>query len=304
LQKKSQRGSRRAKYLGWSAATTSYSIPIFCTGHLADRAFQIPTRFTPIRKFRPCSANTKISATTFSNAERRIQSTLRCAEFIQQITDFHSMVEVQYHGFSFEKWVRDTLFQGYTGNYMQKWDIPPDINFHRRIPEELRNLPVSVKAAKYGSPIALGDVLRQRSIDTPFVMIVGFWRQRTSSQKWFEEIGVAHFTVESWNALWGSLSLDAIQKIDTQIKSLALPYQTARTQAQNWKQQYANNSNSQIVINPKIDSKRQRRIQCSMPFDVFWRFAGRKPSPHDAPLLYGFPFKNPVISGSRSFNQE
>jgi hypothetical protein len=214
------------------------------------------------------------------------------------------MVEVQHHGFSFEKWVRETLFQSYEGTYMQKWDIPPEFNSHIGIPKKFQNLPVSVKSAKYGAPVGLGDVLRQRSIDESFLIIAGFWRQRTSSQKWFEEIGVAHFTAESWTALWGSLELDAIQVIDKEIKNLALPYQTARIKAQAWKRQFADNSNSQIVINPKIDSKRQRRIQCSLPFEVFWEFVGRKPNPKDAPSLYGHPFENPIISGSRSFNRD
>ena len=63
------------------------------------------------------------------------------------------MVEVQRHGFSFEKWVRDSLFGEYEGNYMQKWDIPPDRNQHELIPSDFWNIPVSVKTAKYGSEI-------------------------------------------------------------------------------------------------------------------------------------------------------
>jgi hypothetical protein len=33
------------------------------------------------------------------------------------------MVEVQAHGFGFEKWVRSRFFSDYEGNYMQKWDV-------------------------------------------------------------------------------------------------------------------------------------------------------------------------------------
>ena len=70
------------------------------------------------------------------------------------------MVEVQAHGFSFEKWVRDHFFSGYLGTYMQKWDVPPDRNNHASVPAQFHNLPVSIKTAKLGSPIGLGDVLR------------------------------------------------------------------------------------------------------------------------------------------------
>jgi len=214
------------------------------------------------------------------------------------------MVEVQYHGFTFEKWVRDTFFDNYEGNYMQKWDIPPDKNTQLCIPYDYRNIPVSVKTAKYGSPIGLGDVRRQRSINVPFLMIVGFWKQRTHSEKWFEEIGVALFTVPVWDVLWGALTIEEISEIDSRIKDSTLPYTMARQAAQAWKSNRVSNAGGEIVINPKIDSKSQRRIQCSIPFSSFWRVAGRVPLPTDSPSLFGVTFENPVISGSRTFNRD
>ena len=214
------------------------------------------------------------------------------------------MVEVQSHGFTFEKWVREALFEGYTGNYMQKWDIPPELNRHELIPPDFRNIPVSVKTAKYGSPIALGDVLRPRSIDEPFLMIAGFWKQRSPSEKWFEDIGWVKFNPDDWNTLWGSLSLSQITEIDRVVKNLGTHYSIVRTLAQEWKTLVASNSGRRIVVNPKIDSKKQRRIQCSLPFHVFWEAVGRQAETHDSPLLFGLPFENPVISSSRSFNQD
>jgi len=214
------------------------------------------------------------------------------------------MVEVQYHGFTFEKWVRDTFFDEYEGSYIQNWDIPPEKNTQECIPSEYRNLPVSVKTAKYGSPIGLGDVRRQRGINVPFLMIVGFWKQKTPSEKWFEEIGVALLTTSTWSGLWGALSFDEIAEIDSQIKDLSLHYGTARQTAKEWKSKCVGSSGAEIVINPKIDSKKQRRIQCSIPFNTFWRIAGRVPVPTKSPSLFGVSFENPVISGSRSFNQD
>jgi len=213
------------------------------------------------------------------------------------------MVEVQSHGFSFEKWVRDKLFEEYSGNYMQEWDVPSEHNRHKMIPEDLRGIPVSVKTAKYGSPIGLGDVLRQRSIDEPFLMIVGFWRQRSQSEKWFEDIGWAKFTPAVWSSLWGSLSLLQINEIDRIVKELDCHYSVVRKRAQEWKKTVALTSGSQIVINPKIDSKKQRRIQCSIPFRVFWDTVGREAQRSDSPTLFDLPFENPIISSSRTFNQ-
>jgi len=213
------------------------------------------------------------------------------------------MVEVQKHGFSFEEWVRNTFFDSYEGTYMQKWDIPPDYNKHQLIPECLRKVPVSVKTAKYGSPIGLGDIIRQRTIDHSFVMIVGFWKQKTPKEKWFEEIEAVLFTPQVWNGLWGSLKVEDIRPTDTLIKNQNVDYPEARKIAKSWKQSQVEPAGSTIVVNPKIDSKKQRRIQCSLPFHAFWNCAGRAPQPNDSASLFGVKFPNPVISGARVFNR-
>ncbi|MBI2497204.1 MAG: hypothetical protein HYV75_04545 [Opitutae bacterium] len=212
------------------------------------------------------------------------------------------MVEVQFHGFTFEKWVRDTIFGGYQGDYMQRWDVPPEANICEIIPAKQRGLPVSIKSAKYGSPIGLGDILRQRQIDRPFLMIVGFWCQRVPSEKWFEEIDVAHFSEKTWSTLWGGLTVENLRQIDAVVKNLSEHYSLVRKQAQTWKRTTAEVATSRIVVNPKIDSKSQRRIQCSLPFDEFWRQVGRVPVQQAHPKLFGRDFPNPIRSSSRTFN--
>ncbi len=211
------------------------------------------------------------------------------------------MAEVQIHGFTFEKWVCETFFDGHTGSYMRKWDVAPEANYGPAIPVPCRGLPVSIKTAKYGSPIGLGDILRQRQIDVPFLMIVGFWRQRTLSEKWIEDIGVAEFSLEKWSDLWGRLSLDHLRSVDLVVKNMDSHYSEVRRQAREWKKTTPEVSSSSFVVNPKIDSKSQRRIQCSLPSSVFWTAVGRAPQRLDAPELWGVPFPNPMSSSARSF---
>jgi hypothetical protein len=211
------------------------------------------------------------------------------------------MVEVQAHGFSFEKWVCDHFFSGYQGTYMQKWDVPPDRNVEVSVPAKFHKLPVSIKTAKLGSPIGLGDVLRQRQIDHGFLMIVGFWEQRTAAEKWIADIGFAAFDPTVWEKLWGQLTLDEIASIDQVVKNPNEHYSIVRAKAQQWKRKPAVQS-STLVINPKIDSKKQRRIQCSLPYPTFWNFAGRSPAPEDCPELWGHVFPNPIQSSARTFH--
>ena len=185
---------------------------------------------------------------------------------------------------------------------MQKWDIPAWQSKKEEVPTEWRSFPVSIKTAKWGSSIGLGDAIRQRNINESFVMITGFWRQRTPQEKWFEEIGVVKFHPEFWNSLWGAISLATLRELDSKIKDLSLHYSDARKVAKQWKSQLVK-SGSKIVINPKIDSKKQRRIQCSLPFPIFWEAAGRKPAKHDSPILFGKNFPNPVRSRPRRFSK-
>lgn len=211
------------------------------------------------------------------------------------------MVEVQSHGFKFETWVRDNFFSGYEGDYMQKWDVPPEENISKNIPEKYQNIAVSIKASKIGSPIGLGDIFRQREINQDFLMIAGFWTQRRKNEKWFVEIGISKFLQSEWDSLWGELSIEEIKKIDTVIKNRSYHYSTVRKKAQEWKRN-AFVQSSTIVVNPKIDTRGQRRIQCSLPYKVFWRFVGRNPIEKDYPKLWGSSFPNPVFSKSRTFN--
>ncbi len=213
------------------------------------------------------------------------------------------MVEVQNHGLQFEEWVKDTFFGGYSGGYTQKWDIPAERNNGHIVPPDFRGLPVSIKVAQYGSPIGLGDAIRQREINVSFVMIVGFWKQRTDSEKWFEDIGVSKFTAKNWSGLWGAIDKKSLKEIDTRIKNLELHYSEARKLARKWKKETVETSASTIVINPKIDSKKQRRIQCSLPFKVFWNSVGRQSRRTDYPELFGQKFPNPVGSQPRTFNR-
>ena len=81
------------------------------------------------------------------------------------------MTEVQSHGFVFEDWVKNTFFSGYKGGYSDKWDIPCEFN------KKYGGIPVSIKTAKYGSTIGLGDACRQFDTKENFLMIVGFWKQ-------------------------------------------------------------------------------------------------------------------------------
>ncbi len=206
--------------------------------------------------------------------------------------------EVQQHGLVLEEWVRDTFFDGYKPtSYTQKWDIPASAN------TRFGGLPVNPKAAKYGTPVDLGDALRQRRIDEPFILVIGFWKQE-GDEKRFVQIVAPRIEPATWAKLWGPFTLADLQHLDAVIKDKSLTPEQARAAALKLKHAPPF-TESIIVVNPKIDAKTQRRLQCSLRFDDVFRHLvpDATPAPQERPLLWGVEFPQPVASKPRTFTK-
>lgn len=208
------------------------------------------------------------------------------------------MPEVQSHGFDFENWLKTTFFQKFEISYSHKWDIPKEYNNLEKVPESFRHLPVSIKTCKNNSPISLGDALRQFQIDENFLLIVGFWEQ-SGIYKNFVSVEAVKITPSEWRNLFDPLSLEDLQTLDSVIKNKTIHYSEVRKTAKDIKASFLP---AKIVLNPKIDSKTQRRLQCSLPFKTFWQdFAKKEPYRNIACSLFGEKVPNPFVSGQRTF---
>lgn len=202
--------------------------------------------------------------------------------------------EVQQHGLMFERWVRDTFFAGYKpASYTQRWDIPADAN------KDHGGIPVNPKAVKFGTPVDLGDALRQYQIDEPFLLVLGFWEQQ-GGEKRFVTIVAPRIAPEQWKALWGEVTYADLLKLDQLIKDPARPIEETRRLA--LKTKNAPPFTTAIIqVNPKIDAH-QRRLQCSIRFaDVFRHLAPDAEQRPAAPAtLWGVPFPGPLPSPARN----
>lgn len=207
--------------------------------------------------------------------------------------------EVQHHGLVFEEWVDDTFFGGYRPpGYTQKWDIPAAIN------RDHGGLPVNPKAIKYRTPVDLGDALRQFDIDEPFILIIGYWVQE-GDHKRIVNIVAPVITPATMRKLWGDITREDLVKLDTLIKDRSLDYREVRKQAQAMKKSPPFNT-SIITLNPKIDSKGQRRLQCSLSFAKVFKYLApdADDSIQEQPILWGVPFSDTIASKPRSFDNE
>jgi hypothetical protein len=204
--------------------------------------------------------------------------------------------EVQRHGLVFEQWVRETFFDGYRPpNYTQKWDIPAAAN------TRFGGVPVNPKAAKYGTPVDLGDALRQFAIDEPFFLVVGFWRQEGDAKR-FVNIVAPRIDPAQWRKLWGNVTLADLQRLEAVIKDKSLSPEAARAAALKIKNAPPFTT-AVIIVNPKIDSKTQRRLQCSLRFDDVFKHLvpGGNREMQEQPALWGVPFPTTVNSKPRIF---
>lgn len=202
--------------------------------------------------------------------------------------------EVQAHGLAFERWVRDTFFEGYKpASYTQRWDIPADVNKNHG------GIPVNPKAVKFGTPVDLGDAFRQYEINEPFLLVLGFWEQ-DGDDKRFVNILAPRITPEKWKSLWGDVTYADLLKLDDLIKDPARPIEEIRKLALKAKSSPPFTT-AVIQVNPKIDLH-QRRLQCSLRFaDVFKHLAPDAPQrPADGAVLWNVPFPGPLRSPPRA----
>jgi hypothetical protein len=208
------------------------------------------------------------------------------------------MSEVQLHGFDFENWIKKTFFAELSVSYSSKWDVPAEFNKLEIVPKAFRHLPVSIKTCKNGCPIGFGDALRQFKIEEDFLLIVGFWEQ-SGGDKNFVAVEAVKIVRENWRNLFQPLTEKDLQLLDSTIKNKEANYAEVRKKALEIKKSFPP---TKIILNPKIDSKNQRRLQCSLPFSVFWNDLVKKQSYRSLECsLFGERVPNPFVSGQRVF---
>ena len=208
------------------------------------------------------------------------------------------MPEVQLHGFDFENWIKRTFFADFTVSYSHKWDVPAEFNVLEIIPKEFRHLPVSIKTCKNSSPIGFGDALRQFSVSEDFLLIVGFWEQ-SGANKNFVAVEAVKIRAQEWKNLFSPLTENDLKLLDSTIKNKDLHYAEVRKSAKEFKKSFPP---TKMILNPKIDSKSQRRLQCSLPFNIFWNEIVKKESYRNVECsLFGERVPNPFVSGARIF---
>jgi hypothetical protein len=210
--------------------------------------------------------------------------------------------EEQDHGLWFERWLCDTFFDAYRpAQNTQKWDVPAHANTRHG------NLHVNPKAVRLGSPVGLGDALRQMDIANgadSFILIAGFWQQSSPGTKSWVNVQAVTVSPATWKKLWYPVTRTDLERFVAVIKDTTLTLNECRRRAQEIKSQPPF-TKAILQVNPKIDSS-QRRLQCSLSFNSFFDqlLPGASRAAQQNPVLWGVPIPKTTHSTSRSFGKE
>lgn len=177
-------------------------------------------------------------------------------------------MEVQNHGIVFENIIiqsitgisKDDYQKLIPGSYTSAMDIHEDV---------LSDKFYSIKVSKNGNNIDCGDIIRflHHLKTQEFVMLVGCWKQSSSQIKSYYQITEFHFTPDDYTKIIGSICMESLKDFVEYVKSIPAGKEGQIQNSKIWKEKrnlILKGTNSIIKINAKIDSKNQRRVQCSL----------------------------------------
>lgn len=181
-------------------------------------------------------------------------------------------MEVQNHGVLFEDSViraitglskneyQDKLENAYTASMDIVKGVESDANF-------------SIKVSKDGKSIGCGDILRfiRHCRDDEFTMVVGAWRQVTPEKKVYNSIYEFYITPQHYSKLWSGITEDVVKPFVEYVKGIPEGKAAQLANRKLWKEHrqkiYDTYGRGLCAIDAKIDSKNQRRVQCSIKID-------------------------------------
>jgi hypothetical protein len=169
--------------------------------------------------------------------------------------------ESQAHGLIWEYIILFYIFGlEKNNNYTSKFDIPCSKNKYDS------NENISIKTTSSNS-IDCGDIMRFFSRSKENITIIVIVYKQVGDYKKIVEILEINYTEELRNILFGTITIEVLNEYITFIKSIPNGKVSADTKRlyKKMKKDLQMNYGMKINISPKVDSKNQRRVQCSIP---------------------------------------
>lgn len=209
-----------------------------------------------------------------------------------------STTERQGHGKAFEDWVVETFLENRKiPSHTDKWDAE-GVTFKEEFKMKTyfyNGLPISIKTCKFNSSINFGDAIRQFENGQDFLLIVGFWKQ-SGKNKRIVQVVTKKVGKDEWHELFIDYKTEkekgpehCKKRTGEKIKELHKKIKTTddHKEARKIAKTEKSEIKSKMTLNPKIDSKGQRRLQCSMSKTVFFEFTGVSQTNDNSATLWG-----------------
>ena len=163
----------------------------------------------------------------------------------------------------------------------------------------------AVKAARQAAIVCLSDASRVWSWDGPLILVVGLYAQ-VGDTKMFHTVYEFHFCLSTPERLklYGTLSYEDVSNFHEKLKTFGVgSHAAARVWAKAQKKMLSSKAGA-IQLNPKIDSKSQRRLQCSAKLASLVEACGNTVCYSDKEVANyrGLPLPYAVRSSAREFN--
>ena len=162
----------------------------------------------------------------------------------------------QLHGKTLEDYLK-SAFQGasdHTRSVSSSWDIEKQF-------DKTKKLPTSIKTSKKGQ-IELADARKFWQINEPYRFLIAKYNQN-GNIKIFHTLYEFEITLEEHQKLLGNISYSEVEDFHNAILSYKKGFHKEARQFSKFKKSSLK-SRSIVQLNPKIDSKTQRRLQCSI----------------------------------------
>jgi hypothetical protein len=178
-------------------------------------------------------------------------------------------MEVQVHGNLFE----DKIIFQHTGLTKKQYQELPNNSYTSAFDITkgiMSEHNVSVKTLKEGKAIGCGDILRfvDHCYNREFTIIAGCWKQISPTHKRFYEILEFSITLDLRKIMCGGFTVENLKPFVDYVKSIPIGKAAQMKNQRLWKEKrqqlYDLHSPGLLRIDAKIDSKSQRRVQCSL----------------------------------------
>jgi len=186
---------------------------------------------------------------------------------------------VQSHGFTWEKDILRSVY-GATETELESIGYTASKDFPGSFNKLDPGVDLSIKTTKTPDVVCMADALRvfeSCGPGDPFHLVVVTYNQSSPTTKTLASIVEIDLT-DSREYLFGSVTYEDIRELNNLIK--AVPSGRRKTAEESKAIKEFNfkikNKTGAIILNPKIDSKSQRRLQCS--FNRFRKFVDENPT--------------------------